>query len=131
MGVYNVTAGRPTLYTPELIEAARSYLTNWQDQGDQMPSVAGLSVYLNIRRSTCYAWAKEADKEEFSDILAAIMDKQELVLFNKGLVGDFNSTIAKLALTKHDYSDKVDGTLSGGDKPLEVIERRIVRDSPN
>jgi hypothetical protein len=113
-------AGRPTLYSPELLEQAERYLQNWQAEGDQMPSVAGLSVYLNIRRSTCYAWAKEADKEEFSDILAAIMDKQEQVLFNKGLVGDFNSTIAKLALTKHDYSDKSENTIQGGENPLTI-----------
>lgn len=113
-------AGRPSLYTPELLERAESYLQNWEAEGDQMPSVAGLSVYLNIRRSTCYAWAKEADKAEFSDILAAIMDKQEQVLFNKGLVGDFNSTIAKLALTKHDYSDKSENTIQGGENPLTI-----------
>ncbi|WP_415843310.1 terminase small subunit [Xenorhabdus thuongxuanensis] len=27
-------------------------------------------------------------------------------LINKGLTGDFNSTIAKMMLTKHGYSDK-------------------------
>jgi len=85
-----------------------------------MPSIAGLAVFLNVRRGTCHRWAKEEGKEQFSDILDAIMDRQEQVLFNKGLIGDFNSTIAKLALTKHDYSDKVDGTLSGGENPLTI-----------
>ena len=41
------------------------------------------------------------------------MKKQEKDLINKGLTGDFNSTITKLILTKHGYSDKQDIDHSG------------------
>ena len=34
------------------------------------------------------------------------MELQEDLLKEGGLIGDFNSTIAKLFLTKHGYSDK-------------------------
>jgi hypothetical protein len=125
-----MTAGRPTLYTPELLEAANTYARDWENIERTRPSIAGLALYLNIARETVRAWSNSPDKEEFSVIVERILTMQEQVLFDKGLTGDFNASIVKLGLTKHGYSDKLDGTLSGGDKPIEVVERRIVR-SPN
>ena len=58
-----------------------------------------------------YKW--EAENKEFSDILADIKAKQESVLINKGLSGDFNSAITKLVLGKHGYHDKQDMDLKG------------------
>lgn len=50
---------------------------------------------------------KYADESvEFSDTLEAIKTIQENELLNKGLTGEFNSTIAKLMLSNHCYSDK-------------------------
>jgi len=57
-------------------------------------------------------WASEG-KGEFSDILEAINEKQELVTFNGSLLGDLNPTIAKLLLGKHGYHDKQDTTTEG------------------
>ena len=120
---------RPTLYTAELLEKAEYYLRNWESIEKTRPSIAGLALYLDIARETVRAWCLEPDKDEFSVIVEKILTAQEQVLFDKGLSGDFNASIVKLGLTKHGYSDKVDGTLSGGDKPLEIntIERRIVK----
>lgn len=98
-----MTAGRPTDYTPELVAAAWDYVANHDE--DLIPSVAGLCVRLNLNRSTAYDWAKDKDKE-FSNILEAIARKQEATLIRNGLTGTYNSTITKLMLTKHGYSDK-------------------------
>ena len=121
--------GRPTKYSNDTLVLARDYLKNYETHGDQIPSIAGLAVILGIRRETLHAWAKEEGKEAFSNILGAILAKQENVLINKGLTGDFNSAIAKLALGKHGYHEKVDSTLSGGDKPVSIaaVERVVVR----
>ena len=121
--------GRPTKYCEKTIEVAREYLENYEEQGDQIPSIAGLAIILGIRRETLHVWAKDNDKPEFSNILGAILAKQENVLINKGLSGDFNSAISKLVLGKHGYHDRLDSTLSGGDKPiaLTAVERVIVR----
>lgn len=117
-----MTAGRPTDYTPELIEKAREYLTVY----DGLPNLAGLSLYIGVARSTVHKWRGE--KAEFSDICDELMAKQEQTLINNGLNGEFNPTITKLILTKHGYSDKVDSTHAGPEgKPIEYIERRIVR----
>ena len=61
---------------------------------------------LDITRSTLYAWAKDEDKKEFSDILERINTVQECVLVNNGLTGKFNSTITKFILGKHGYHDR-------------------------
>ncbi len=121
--------GRPTKYSNDTLIVAREYLENYEKHGDQIPSIAGLAIILGIRRETLHVWAKEEGKEEFSNILGAILAKQENVLINKGLTGDFNSAISKLVLGKHGYHEKVDSTLSGGDKPiaLTAVERVIVR----
>lgn len=103
-------AGRPTNYTPELVQLARDYIQS--HEGDAVPSIAGLCCAINIHRSTAYAWAKDKDKE-FSDILEEIMQKQENTLISKGLKSEFNSTITKLMLTKHGYHDKQDVDHSG------------------
>ncbi len=102
-----MTAGRPTEYKPEMVEIARSYInTHYKENGEQIPTIAGLAFYLNTARSTIYDWASQEDKSDFSDILEALLAIQEKQLINKGLSGDFNPAITKMLLTKHGYSDK-------------------------
>jgi hypothetical protein len=114
-------AGRPTLYTPELLKEARAYIDNFEPSDTEIiPMVAGLAVRLRIARKTVYEWMKDEEKAEFCDIVEEIMAKQEQMLFKGGLSGEFNASITKLALTKHDYSDKQE--LSGNpDAPLVPI----------
>ena len=103
--------GRPTLYTDELLDKARAYLTDYIMYEDMIPSIASLSLVLGVDRSTLYAWEKE--HKEFSYILSDIKAKQEKVLISKGLSGDFNSAITKLVLGKHGYHDKQDVGIIG------------------
>jgi len=69
--------------------------------------------------------AEDADiYQEFSDILKELDADQEIKLLNSGLTGDFNSTITKLILTKHGYSDKTQQELSGpngGDLTIQLV----------
>lgn len=104
---------RPSEYTEEILERAKDYLEKYEEYGHAIPSVAGLAKVLNKHRDTMYAWAKDEDKEEFSYILSQIVSDQEFVLLNKGLKGEFNSNICKLALGKHGYTDKQDLTSNG------------------
>ena len=112
--------GRPTKWSLELEEKALLYIQDYVDHGDMIPSVVGLCVHLDITRTSVYLWAKQDDKS-FSYILSAINQKQEQVLINKGLSGDFNSNITKLVLGKHGYHDKVDSQLTGeGGGPIQT-----------
>lgn len=118
-------AGRPSIYTPELVQSAWNYVN---DCPDAIPSIEGLCDAINIARATAYDWAKQDDKE-FSDILDALMRKQAKMLINKGLENEWNSTIAKLILTKHGYSDKMEtehsGKLDLGQLSEEQLDARI------
>ena len=97
--------GRPTLLTPELKEKARRYIFDFEEQGDVIPSAAGLACWLGVSKSTIYLYGEK--DSDFSDTLDAIQTKQESLTLNRGMTGVFNSTIAKLVLANHGYSDKV------------------------
>lgn len=114
--------GRPPLYSAELLSQAYWYLDHFNKGGEEhIPTIAGLADHLKVSRETCYAWSEDPEKEEFSDIMASVMRKQEKILVNKGLLGSFNSTVTKLMLTKHNYSDKVETDITtGGEKINEL-----------
>lgn len=101
--------GRPTKYNDEALATAIEYVEEHKTKyDDEIPSVAGLSCVLGVARDTIYQWGRDDNNKEFSDTLKELQSKQETVLWNKGLNGKFNPTIAKLALSNHGYHDKVD-----------------------
>lgn len=113
-------AGRPTKYTPELLEKAWEYVNGeWRnheivpEMKSVIPSHEGLAIYLEISRTCMYDWAQEEGKEEFSYILEDCNVKQKAVLLLKGLNGEFNSNIAKLALGSQGMSEKQETKHSG------------------
>lgn len=97
---------RPEEYNDDVQTRADEYLKIWKDIGDAIPSVAGLSCFLGISKSTTYLWKDKYPK--FSDTLRMILTYQERVALNGGLLNDFNSTITKLVLANHGYHDKVE-----------------------
>lgn len=108
--------GRPNELL-DVLELAKKYaMGDWQIVGDVIPSVAGLACYAGKRRNTIYDYASK--NEEFSNILEAILALQENKLLNGSLAGNMNSTIAKLILTKHGYSDKQE--ISADIKTIEL-----------
>jgi len=121
-------AGRPSDYTPEIVEKAWAYANGgWQEAGDPVPSVAGLACEINLSRETLRLWAKD-EGNEFFGILNKIAQEQERNLVRGGLGGDFNAAITKMMMTKHGYSDKIENEVSGpgGGPIVQKIERVIV-----
>jgi hypothetical protein len=124
--------GRPTDYRGlETLLKANKYIDSCQDEQYQLtkldgnnstsyenklkvklPTIEGLAVYLEVRRSTIYDWKEKY--EEFSDIIERLQSIQAEKLLNNGLSGDYNSTIAKVLLTKHGYIEKQETEHSGG-----------------
>ena len=100
----NKKIGRPSKYNNELQDNADQYIYKFNEQGDVVPSQAGLCCWLGISRSTLFEWGKEYP--QFSSTLDAISVLQENLALNRSLDGQFNSTIAKLLLANHGYSDK-------------------------
>ena len=125
----HMTAGRPTIHTPELVAAAWHYLNGgWREANDPVPSVAGIACEIGVHRETLRLWAKD-ENNEFFGILSKIAEMQERELLKGGLSGGFNASITKMMMTKHGYSDRVetDHTSSDGSMTPQTVERVIVK----
>lgn len=125
--------GRPKKLTPALLKKAEKYLDERKDKMEvvtgargsavtymvKLPTIEGLARYLHVSRSTIYEWqgaeAGDTLNEKFSDIIEDLQAEQADRLINQGLGGNYNSTIAKVLMTKHGYVEKseVDQNLSG------------------
>jgi hypothetical protein len=100
--------GRPSKYTPELVEKAKEYITTgYEEEGHSHPSIVGLALYVDVRSQTLYDWETDEDKE-FSDILGKCRDIGQFKLIEGGLKGDLNPAITKLVLGKHGFSEKTE-----------------------
>lgn len=96
---------RPTDYNEELQARADAYAEGgFIEAGDVVPSRAGLALELELSRNTLTNWEKHP---AFLSTLDKIAYLQERISLNGGLRGDLNSTIVKLLLANHGYSDKV------------------------
>jgi hypothetical protein len=119
--------GRPSKWE-DCVEPAWQYVDGgFQTEGDVVPTVAGLAVFLHCARETVHAWARE--HEEFSHIVKGLMGRQEKMLANGGILGEYNASITKLLLSKHGYSDKVETAHTGPDGgPVQIqeVKRTIV-----
>ena len=127
--------GRPTEYNEETISKAEEYLKQCKDvylpiKGRNrrvishkfkvnLPSIEGLSIYLNVTRPTIYDWKERY--EGFSYILDRILAEQARRLLENGLSGDYNANIAKLALGKHGYKESSETDITSGGKPISEI----------
>jgi len=124
-------AGRPTLYSPEMLAKAKEYLdSGYLFNGKVIPSHVGLALYLGVDTQTLDNWAEKPEHSEFLGILRDIQAKQQELLINSGLTGEFNSAITKLVLGKHGYSEKSETTLQGGDKPINFIPWQVTGVEP-
>lgn len=119
--------GRPPKWQ-DAIDPAWEYINGgFQNENDVVPTVAGLAVSVGCARETIHAWARE--HEEFSHIVRALMSKQEKMLANGGILGEYNASITKLLLTKHGYSEKTETAHTGPDGgPVQIAEvvRKVV-----
>lgn len=137
---YTEKTGRPTDYQgKKTIKKVQEYLKGCEDterslikssseKGYEMyenkivvnlPTIEGVAIFLKISRETVYEWEKI--HKDFSDIIGELRAKQAQALINKGLSGDYNSTIAKVLLTKHGYRDSQELTgKDGKDLPAPI-----------
>ncbi len=133
--------GRPTKYSEEVLEQAREYIASCVDKvtkyqvGEdkdgnptygfkcevRMPTAEGLASHLGVSRKTLYNWADK--NEEFLHILEAINQEQVKRLIDKGLSGDYNSTIAKLVLARHGYKDESRVEDEGAKKQIDELRK--------
>ena len=111
--------GRPSGYQGDkTLDAISFYIDNFHKDpfNEQVPTIASLASFLHIGKGTLSIWCKQENREELQALLAILLQKQEVMLVNSGLTGEFNSAIAKLCLFKHNYSERVEaiGAFAGG-----------------
>jgi len=121
-----MAGGRPSKHTPELLIKAHEYADGWEALGKKLPSIVGLAVHCEISKQRVYEWLKDDDKEEFRDIVARVEAMQELTLVDNGLDKTFDSSITKLMLSKHGYSDKQEVDVTSGGEKITGITRRVI-----
>lgn len=120
---------RPVEYSQEYVENTKNYLESCIDtpadrESDikasvKIPTIEGLAVYLGINKDTVYDWEKKYD--EFSVVISKLRGQQADRLINNGLSGSYNSTIAKVLLTKHGYREGIDQTTNDKDLPIPIL----------
>ena len=111
-------AGRPSEYSEEVQALADAYAEGgFIEAGDVVPSRAGLALELGLSRSTMANWEKF---HEFLVTLDKISYLQERISLNGGLRGDLNSTIVKLLLANHGYSDKLQQDLTSNGETIKT-----------
>jgi len=111
---------RPTKYTKEIQEKADRYVYEHEKFDDPLPSMEGLAFALGIHRSTLYDWANSGEKPEFSDTLERIQLQQARLLISKGLKNEFNTTIVKLMMANHGYSERIQNDMIIHDDKVEM-----------
>jgi hypothetical protein len=110
---------RPTDYNEELQSRADAYAEGgFIEAGDVVPSRAGLALELGLSRSTLANWEKIP---AFLVTLEKIAHLQERISLNGGLTGKLNSTIVKLLLANHGYSDKVQQDVTSSDGSMSPV----------
>jgi hypothetical protein len=121
---------RPTKLTKELVEKASKYIDETKMGGQffgDLPTIEGLAIYLDIRRSTIYEWEAGSTtlQKQFSDIVDDVKTHQAYKLVGKGLKGEYNAAITKLMLSKHGYVEKseVDSTVKGAVEFVNTVPR--------
>ena len=87
---------RPTKYTQNMPEKVRAYIKKCPDA---IPSIPGFTCIIGVCEKTIYNWKK--NYPEFLQALRELHTAQHKELLNKGLTGQYNSTITKLILSSN------------------------------
>jgi hypothetical protein len=114
--------GRPTDYTPQVIEELNQYLIEATPLNMKIPTVEGIALRLGVSRDTLYEWAKI--HKEFSDTLGKLKMMQKEALIETGIFGgkEINQTIVALLLkVNHDMVEKTAVDVTSGGKPIPIL----------
>lgn len=123
--------GRPTKYDPSFVKKVDEYLKKCTDKrvGNRLkvklPKREGFAIFLGVTRQTVDNWGEE--HKEFFDALAKIDLEQKNRLFDNGLSGDYNSTIAKLILSSnHGMAEKSEQDLTSKGQKITGITVKFI-----
>ncbi len=114
--------GRPSKYTPEIIEEINKYLEEATPENMSIPTIEGIALRLKISRDSLYEWAKQY--KEFSDTLEKLKMMQKEALIKTGIFGgkEINQAIVALLLkVNHDMIEMNRTDVTSGGEKLEGL----------
>lgn len=125
---------RPTLYNEQILVDTQKYIDECHDtpadrESDiprqvNLPSLEGLAYALKINKDTVQEWKKV--HVEFSVLIEELLNKQARSLLNNGLAGTYNSTIAKVLLTKHGYREGIETDITSGGETINTADPKLM-----
>ncbi len=116
---------RPSKYNKAIVSKCWEYFAIKRPCDDVngikevIPSIEGLSLYINLSRSNIYEWLKDDNKKDFQDIVNRILAKQGGMALNGGMAGTFNPKNSAVLLSKHNYREATDVDITTAGKPIE------------
>ena len=108
-------AGRPSKFNDETLAKALDYITSYETE---VPTIVGLALYIGVSKATIHRWI--VDIPEMVEIADEVRMRQEVKLIDGGLTNVYNSSVTKMLLTHHGYSDRVEQDITSGGKPLNT-----------
>lgn len=115
--------GRPSDYTPEVLDVYEEYISEAIPQNMKIPTIEGLALKLGTYKTTLYRWAKANPKFRYA--LSELKKKQKEYLTEIGIFGgkEINSNIVALMLkVNHKMIETSRQEVTGkGGKGLKVI----------
>jgi hypothetical protein len=128
--------GRPSIYSRAVLDTTQDYITNYENHGHSVPTIAGLCQVIGMSRDLAYKWMEDESKKEFFYMVSRIMTAQEHKLIEGGLNNTYNSSVTKLMLSKHGYTDSQDKqgvsvnvTINRGSTEIEVKGQTLTIDN--
>lgn len=113
--------GRPTKYSPTLIQKVDDYLSTKTRENTSLPTMQGLALKLEVDGDTLVEWGKKY--KDFSAALKKLMLRQAEQLIDDGIYGgkEVNATIVKLLLqNNHGMKERTDTTTNDKDIPSPI-----------
>lgn len=114
--------GRPSKYDPAFIKIAEEYMAQAIPQNMKIPTIEGLSLRLDVDRTTLYEWRDKYP--DFSHTLGKLMKLQKEHLIETGIFGgkEINATIVSLLLkVNHDMIETEKKIVAGDEnRPIEI-----------
>jgi hypothetical protein len=119
-----MTMGRPALYTSseEMQAIIDAYFAERLAEGKPV-TISGLAYALEM---TTESLRNYGTKDDFSATVKRAKQRVEMALEDRLDAASPTGAIFNLK-NNFGWKDQQDHTVSGGDKPLQVIERRIVQ----
>jgi len=114
--------GRPTEYTPEVIEELAKYIAEAIPENMDIPTVEGFAIKIGVSKKTLYNWGNE--HTEFLHALEQLKMLQKQHLIRIGIFGgkEINATIVALLLkVNHNMVETTKTDVTSGGRPLTSI----------